>query len=197
MRRNAQQRKAQRNSTQDTSETIWQALYLAVLLDAVAAVIRNLRKFSRNSSPESPLLPREQAKTEANLMIRSEEAVRRWKSKRGVRAAQNAARNSTGDEERRAASSLSLRIWVACEVLTSSKTFVILTDNFRFSSDSPIAIVAFQEISDSTSFWNGFNNLEAGKKGFIGHPDLLILVQALYWWMWNTVQLGFTSQCEI
>lgn len=63
------------------------------------------------------------AKAEMNRTVRSAEAVRLWKAKRGVRVLQNAEKKREDDDvlERRADSSLSLRLWVALEVRASFK----------------------------------------------------------------------------
>lgn len=131
-----------------TSEMIWQALYLAVLLAASAAKSKNLRKFSKN--PSELLLffaSGVKAKSETNLTIRSAEAVRRWKLNRGMRALENASKNWTGDESRRAERSFSFRMCVAFELRMSSKTLATFWVKFRWWpwSDSSIAV----GISDS------------------------------------------------
>lgn len=96
-----------------TSETIWQALNLAVLSAATAAARRKLRKWSRNSSEAAASEGfRAAAKAETKETTRSAEARRLWKWKRGIRALEKAKKkcDGEGDLDRRRVSSFSFRL---------------------------------------------------------------------------------------
>lgn len=124
-----------------TSETIWQARNLAVLLDAVAAARRNLRKQSRNSSEA------EAARAETKETTRSTEARRLWKSKRGVRVLEKAEKKTEEEDlDRRSDSSLSFRLWVAYDVRASSRMAAIFSIN-RFASSVPFSSMTFSSLT--------------------------------------------------
>lgn len=91
------------------------------------------------------------AKTEMNRTMRSAEATRLWKSKRGSRVLENAEKNREGEVEeddaleRRAESSLSLRIWMAFEARASSRILTIFSINCV--SSSAIFAISLKKIS--------------------------------------------------
>lgn len=118
---------------------IWHALNRAVRCPEFAAVSRNFRNSSKNSSEtEESFSSRFAAKADTNRTVRSDETVRLAKSKRGVRALtkEEGKREREDTEDRMDESSLSFRAWIACERRHSSKILTILFARLVESSET-------------------------------------------------------------
>lgn len=83
--------------------------------------------------------------------MRSAEARRLWKLKRGIRALENAVKkcDGEGDLDRRRESSLSFRLCVAYEVRTSSRmTAICCVNSFSWSALSSSINVGGDEVRE-------------------------------------------------